>query len=501
MKILYSKYTRERLAQFQLETSIYEVDGRKMVRKRALTPSAREHVENIHRNSVQLGQQYSNVSVLVPEIRGNELHYPFIEGESWDHKLHRLIVLKDKERFIAELRDFVRVLNGLQTPVIEKFISDEGFHEVFGVQLTIEDSNCLMPANIDLIFDNVISDGEGNIVILDCEWVFPFKIPSLYIIWRSVYAFWVKHQYEVRALFEFEELCDVVGITQDKHNIFLEMEETHFQKYVHGIKDYTAYEKKGYTTEQLVQTTLDNQVAVGVYLPVDRVYTYVKELSINAGEQYQNLVYSFEEKFDDHIRIDPANFPALIEVKAVQLQEAQSTVPAEVANTDNHFEGITFSDDLIRLESADSLKMIALSDNSHLFFKINRQITGDFHVKISMRVIKVLPAAVVDYIISSKQESTVLEQEKQTVEDTNHQLQIELDEMAGNVAGLEKSTAELMVKLDSVEREKEELERTIEELESRNRELLMNVQLMENSHSWKLTAPLRAAQRTWKKNR
>ena len=79
MKVLYSKFTRERNPQFQLETSIVEDEqGIKTVQKRALNPSGKKHIVNMYENYLRFSKKDTSY-FLECTYKDDKVIFPYVE--------------------------------------------------------------------------------------------------------------------------------------------------------------------------------------------------------------------------------------------------------------------------------------------------------------------------------------------------------------------------------------------------------------------------------------
>lgn len=66
------------------------------------------------------------------------------------------------------------------------------FEKVFGSRDIPLDADCIAPANIDLILDNLF-EHDGRYCAIDCEWIFPFPVPAAFVLWRVVNELYSKY--------------------------------------------------------------------------------------------------------------------------------------------------------------------------------------------------------------------------------------------------------------------------------------------------------------------
>jgi hypothetical protein len=519
MRILYTKSSRERLPRFQIETSIFEHNGIKGVRKKPLSEEAKMHICSIYEHSVNLSNVYKNVDVLMPKLVENNLHFPYIKGDTWDQIVVRRLLDRDKEGFIKLLHEFYNLLLNLQNNKAENFKSSPAFQEIFGVNLEMESVVCLDPANVDIIFDNMLVNEDGRTIMFDCEWVFPFKIPILFVMWRSLYALWIKHQFEIRILFEFDEICSWFGITHEWQTVFEVMEENYFQVYVHGTSSanyLSNYLKPNYSVEMLTNLVNREQFELKVFLPVNKVYTYIQTCSAIFGDEYQEFVFCFSETFEDHLRIDPIDVAGLVEIQSIKVYQIEDGELRELiaeSSAQNGFNNLTYSEEIIPTDHPDIFTFLTLNGHSHLFLKINDPVVvGDFQVRITMRATSKTTETHTNQLVTfrnrlTEQEKVISDQlvelhqleniiaDKESVISSNNirmqSLKIEIGEQTS-------TNHQLQIQMEKQISANNDLQIKIEEQTERIRGIEELINNIYKSNSWRITAPFRFLARSFK---
>ena len=90
----YVKYNRTRKPRFQLKTSIGTgADGKKYVRKSALSEAGRDHIQSFEKKYSLLKDMNPRLKILEPELMdgGMTASFPFLTGETMDERLARQI--------------------------------------------------------------------------------------------------------------------------------------------------------------------------------------------------------------------------------------------------------------------------------------------------------------------------------------------------------------------------------------------------------------------------
>jgi hypothetical protein len=235
MKILYSKFNRNRLPEFQLKTSIINDEGNIYVEKQALNNAAYTHIENIYNNYRLLHERYPNMKfVHTTRVNDYSLRFDYVKGSTLDALLLKSVLTQDMNQFIQYIKEYIVFLREFKTIKISRFEPDNEFLKIFDCRPHFGDVECMFETNVDLTFDNIIINNTDNIVI-DYEWIFNTKVPIDYIVFRSLSRFYWKYGEYLRGFVSIEEILRKLKITNTKD--YQEMEQG-FQSYVLGSRQY-----------------------------------------------------------------------------------------------------------------------------------------------------------------------------------------------------------------------------------------------------------------------
>jgi len=190
MKVLYVKNGSERDRKFQLQTMIYENNGKRFVRKSVLYDEAMPHLHSMYENYIKLSKSIINPKVKLAKIldkNERSLTFEYIDGISLAKKFNQIIKTEDNiNLFIQEYISFLK--NSFKTTLFDsKNITDE-FREIFGdFDYSVLDGEICFDgvSNIDLIFSNIIYK-DDEFYIIDYEWVFESNIPVNYTLYRAL---------------------------------------------------------------------------------------------------------------------------------------------------------------------------------------------------------------------------------------------------------------------------------------------------------------------------
>ena len=80
-RVLYAKYNSTRCPEYRITTEVCEDEGGLFVQKRAGDAAAAAHLENIHKNALDLRDYYDGIRVIPSELSEGALRFPYIRGE------------------------------------------------------------------------------------------------------------------------------------------------------------------------------------------------------------------------------------------------------------------------------------------------------------------------------------------------------------------------------------------------------------------------------------
>ena len=231
MKIIYTKFSNDRRAEYAIRTNILlGEDGRKYIEKLPMMAEGKPHVDNLKRWEEALAKKYAGTPYepnRIVIVEGREC-LEFVEGVSLESIMDELLEKEQLQQLLEELKAFVGIVSGANQEVV--FEMTDAFREVFGEVALPEGLACGNITNIDMIPANIIvKDGRGTII--DYEWTFDFPIPVHFVIYRILH-YYIEGSRERHILREYD-LYAQMGITDSEIRTYAQM-ETHFQSYILG---------------------------------------------------------------------------------------------------------------------------------------------------------------------------------------------------------------------------------------------------------------------------
>lgn len=187
-QIEYVKLNRERKEEFQTFTSIRSKGEEKYVTKEAMTPKGYPFMERVSASGTMvLNSAYRNLPC---EYQEGCMKYPFVQGRTMMDHLVSYVEEGNREGVLQLISSFYQTYFKDRYPA--KGLYSEAFVQVFGDRKgTSLEYECVCPANIDLICDNIFMKDETSVVI-DYEWCFDFPVPVAFIMWRMLNEMYYK---------------------------------------------------------------------------------------------------------------------------------------------------------------------------------------------------------------------------------------------------------------------------------------------------------------------
>jgi hypothetical protein len=247
MKILYAKFNKHRLPQFQIGTYIAEMDGKRCAVKESLTEEALQHINSMFAGYQSLKSSLNQNIIALPQLWKEEekfLYMEYVDGKSMEELLFESFIDNDKTGFLNMLDKYVMILKSAfricETPCfsteLQQVFGLNGDHQLWHMHLP-----SISPATVDIIPANILFNGERYICI-DPEWVFEGAIPLNYSVYRALFHFYeVKYiEFKCNEWLPLKGIFERYGLAEEEVKLYKDMEES-FQRYVFGEPRYFKY--------------------------------------------------------------------------------------------------------------------------------------------------------------------------------------------------------------------------------------------------------------------
>jgi len=237
MKILYVKSNSEREKRYQLQTIIYEKNGKKFVKKKALCKEAVPHLMRMKENYDLLKKSIISPDVHLAKIiesGNNYLIFEYIEGISIERKI--LDALKNRDQNLIE-REIEQYLHLLKRAFRTKVAPLSAVKTAEGRQILdfskLGQALCFdQISNIDLIFSNIIYQND-KIYLIDYEWVLEGAVPINFALFRAF-----------RSLHEMERLPIDHYLSGSEINLFNAIEKRLIYFEIASANSFYQYREK-----------------------------------------------------------------------------------------------------------------------------------------------------------------------------------------------------------------------------------------------------------------
>jgi len=240
MKILYVKSNSERDKKYQIQTIVYEENGEKFVKKKALCKEAIPHL-------LQMKEHYDTLSasIIDPRIHlakiveeaYDSLVFEFIDGISMEKRILDAIRSGSTDTIKQEIDRYLELLkSGFKTKMTipQSLVTTEGkalFNDLDFAALGT--THCFdQRSNIDLIFSNIIYRDHA-VYLIDYEWVFEGSTPVNFALYRAF-----------RSLHESHKLSLDHYLTQEELTLFDAMEKRLIFFEIMGANSFYQYREK-----------------------------------------------------------------------------------------------------------------------------------------------------------------------------------------------------------------------------------------------------------------
>lgn len=505
-EVLYAKINADRNPEFQTVTLIEQKSDKKYVVKKALTDVAQKHIENLYINEkVTISNVYHN---LPSEKRGDALIYSYLELDTLDMDIEKYIEKKDSKKIVQILGNIFDS-SFKESRNIEDIYSEE-FQRVFGKEKLLQKLECVKPANIDLICDNIFRE-KDQYAVIDCEWIFNFWIPKAFIIWRCLNELYVKHGRELQKLIPNQELEIMFGISEEMKLVFAAWNHYFTEVYVGANK------LRNYAKPKL-QVSLDQ---VFNYENIKR--TICSSLYYDCGNGYseENKIYeetllldnAFEIKYDlsnldgiNNLRWDPVERRACkCSVKAFADGKEVILKPANADGREGESDIFIISDPnyfientLSKISEIKIVGNIQYMDEGEILQE-HEKLRGEYWSK--KKEIEIVRNDLCEEIATKNRIKNQLQETQNTLEKIENKrnafknyievLEVEFDDLEKRNTELKKNNLYLERETDKKDRQLEQLKLQVKELVVQKAEVERNLSSVLNSKGWKLLDKIR----------
>ena len=310
--IKYAKYSNDRAPEYAVRTEISDKGGRRVVKKRALTQEAGEHIGSMRTAYKDLQERFAGSKIEVNECSldhgGRSAAFEYVEGVTLAEILDGYLERED----IAGFQD-----------IFDEYVERISWKEDMPV------------ADYDLIFSNILlplaAEGEdysetGAVkeavwTIIDYEWTFGKPMAAKEIAFRAIYCYILEN--DKRKKLDTGLLLEKLGLTKQEMDAYRQ-QEMEFQKFVTGNRKSMGEMREAignHVAEPLKRLikTEDSSAKEWVQVYEDKGEGCSEEDSYFVADAYEEenrMHFTLSVNGDVHlVRIDPAMDYCVVKVE------------------------------------------------------------------------------------------------------------------------------------------------------------------------------------------
>lgn len=290
-EVIFTKISDKRKKEFQTKTIITkDNEGNKRVYKYPLTKDSQEHIDKMLQYYSENPNEGNLINVKATPFE-NGIEFDFINGLTIEEILENYLRDGNYRAFEDYIKEFSNSLKENAKPSNDFYSED--FKKYFGSSKSDPSLNIKSDINMDLLFSNILRDNEGKETVIDYEWICDFEVPVEYIIWRSLYYFYLKGGLSGSS-YTLEDLYRLAKIDKDLEETFINWDE-HFGNIFTKDNSEEKYIKETFeVTPQLNNLINFRDVTSTIYLDLGEGYSEDLKVTSNLKTDGDD----FEVKFD-----------------------------------------------------------------------------------------------------------------------------------------------------------------------------------------------------------
>ncbi|SET21807.1 hypothetical protein SAMN05660297_01709 [Natronincola peptidivorans] len=525
MQILYAKYNRERLPKFQLETIIYKDGKTKKVKKKALTNEAGEHIKAIFNNYLLLSKNYKHIKVAEARLQNDEVIFEYISGNTLEQLMITAISNRNKDGFFSLINRYLQYVKTFSADNSHKYSLDDKFqfsdtNQEWTDLFFLDSTNF---TNLDITFDNLIQDLEKEFIIIDYEWIFPFNLPMEYVVFRAINNFYMKHHQYLESFIEINEIykyCEIDLEDIKRYNLI----EIKFQNYVSGEKKkHITNDKFQHEVINIRNVLHETSLKKTTKLYIDLGNGYCESNSIICKTQHEHRLFevcfnllTYSKKLIQSIRWDPIE-DRLCKVKINSIWYVDCLGEKNYIDIDNIYTNESIiENEFFVFKTFDPMVFFENINDNLLSFHISGEWEILSNYEFEKRyLIKILQERenLEERVLNKKNkirqlqddyvdQSYEMKQLQDDYADQSYEMKQLQDDYANQSYEMKQLKAQISImqrNLDELKSEFHQQDKDLIEQKKYSNLLGEEINMLKNSNSWKITAPLRKAKKVYEK--
>lgn len=185
-RIIYSKFQSVYKPEYLVCTSLVKDIESGLIEavKSPMTEESKKHLQDMLAASVELKTVFLAMDICSCNLCGDELHFPFVNGESF---LRRLLLAAEGEReaYLQLWQGFLALLEPVPEQKCDFYTTSE-FKQMFGDGTAFIGEPAYKICSFDLTPANVLVDIGQRPVLIDYEWFFKVPVPIALVKYHTV---------------------------------------------------------------------------------------------------------------------------------------------------------------------------------------------------------------------------------------------------------------------------------------------------------------------------
>lgn len=187
--ILFSRQNLLRKPEYGINTLIYQMSGKTIVKKYVDSDEAKPHLANFYNNIGIIKKNSTGLDF--PRIIKKTLTYvefEYLNLPSLELLVETALISRQYDETAEYIKKLTFVINSFSSIVINPYKNNNfiSFFDPDKKYASDKMQDCQKITALDLNYDNILI-GKNNTYLLDYEWVYNFPVPKRYILFRALF--------------------------------------------------------------------------------------------------------------------------------------------------------------------------------------------------------------------------------------------------------------------------------------------------------------------------
>ena len=321
----YSKFSNERAKKFAARTDIVPLGSQMKIRKTALYPEGKAHIQRLPDLYNRLFRQYQKAPFLVNFCTSGDeegtVYLEYLEAETLEERLDRLISSGKTEEAGQEFEFYLHQVEACHQDI--PFEKTDAFTDVFGEVSLPEGLVSGTLTNLDMVCENLVMTPVPTVI--DYEWTLECPVPAKFVLYRVILYFCGLA--DSQRPFSAVRYYDMFGIDESLQKCFGKM-ETAFQAWItrNHVPVRHMYES---ISPGVAALKYERAQMLQVFFLKDGAYTEENSVSFPIRDGRASCVVDIPEGCAD-VRVDPGNDPCMVSIVKIAFDRKEADLSGTV---------------------------------------------------------------------------------------------------------------------------------------------------------------------------